>query len=45
MMVWPCVENLPGNIGAASLAGYTHGQALGGVTTSLTLLGPVLAWS
>ena len=43
-LVRPFDQNVPGNIGEASPAGYTHGkvdQRPGGVATSATLLGPV----
>jgi len=51
MLVRPCVRNVPGKIDEASPSGYSlhpreNGPAVfqgpGGVTTSLTLLGPVL---
>jgi len=48
-LIQPCVQNVPGNIGAASPVGYTHEKAApkvvqrrGGVTTSPTLLRSVL---
>jgi len=50
-LVRPHVQNLPRKISEVSLAGYNHGKAdevvegPGGVTTSPTLLGPVLVWS
>ena len=54
MLVQPCVRNAPGKIDEASPSGYSlhpreNGPAVfqgpGGVTTSQTLLGPVLVWS
>jgi len=54
MLVWPCVQNVPGKNGELSPSGYSlHPQesgpevvqAPGDVTKSPTLLGPVLVWS
>ena len=54
MLIRPCVQNVPGKNGELSLSGYGLNpresdpkfvQGQGGVTTSLTLLGPVLVWS
>jgi len=54
MLVRPCVQNVPGKISEVSPSGYSlHPresslevvQGPGGVTTSPTLLGPVLVWS
>ena len=54
MLVWPCVQNVPGKNGDISPSGYSlhpqeSGQEVvqgpGDVTKSPTLLRPVLVWS
>jgi len=54
MLIRPCVQNFPGNNSGLSPSGYSlhpresgpkFVQEPGGVTTSPTLLGPVLVWS
>jgi len=51
MLVWPCIQNVPGKNGELSHSGYSlHPresgpnlvQGPGDVTTSPTLLGPIL---
>jgi len=44
-LLWSHDQNVPGNIGEASPAGYTLVQGPGGVTTSPTFLGPIWVWS
>jgi len=54
MLVQPCVQNVPGKNGEISTSGYSlhlresdpeFAKGPGGVTTSPTLLGPILVWS